>query len=376
MRLLDLPELRLVNVQLTERAHRAQDRQPLLAEALRTPPAPLPVLDTRARDAVFYEHPVRSILNPPESTGMGYWSANPYVGCEFGCNYCYARFTHRYVTDRSEQAGRLPSEHWARFQGDRGWHAFEHRIFVKRKESLLSALERDLARANRRRLAGEEVEIVLGTATDPYQPAERKFGLSRSLLERLGRERGLCIGIITKSPLICRDIDVLQELQRQNRLTIHVSLISSDSDLIKVLEARSPRPHARLRALSKLSAAGLNAGLIVAPVLPGINDSVASLEALLRAASDAGARFAHPAPLRLYASMRDYFLRIIDAHFPELATRYREVYQGLGLAPRHYSKALSRRFRAIAARHHLRVDEMEKGPHSAPSGRETQLRLW
>src|SRR5690348_18300428 len=109
-----------------------------------SPPAPLPVLDSRARDAVFYEQVVNSVINPPESTGMGFWSVNPYVGCEFGCTYCYARFTHRYTVERAESDGRLQSEDMGDYQGNEAWKAFEHRIFVKRRDSVLAAMERDL----------------------------------------------------------------------------------------------------------------------------------------------------------------------------------------------------------------------------------------
>src|SRR5688572_10037542 len=125
-------------------------------------PAPLPVLDMRARDAVFYEKTVTSLINPPESTGMGFWSVNPYVGCEFGCTYCYARFTHRYTVERAESDGRLHSAAMGAYQGEDAWKAFEHRIFVKRRDSVLEAMERDLGRVNRRRAGGEYVEIVLG----------------------------------------------------------------------------------------------------------------------------------------------------------------------------------------------------------------------
>jgi DNA repair photolyase len=330
----------------------------------------LPVLDTRARGAVFYEQPVGSILNPPESTGMGYWSANPYVGCEFGCTYCYARFTHGYVVRRATSSGRLPVDNLGDFE------AFEYRIFVKRRESALAALERDLARLKRRRAAGEDTHIVLGTATDPYQPAERKFLLSRAILERLSAERGLSIEIISKSPLISRDIDVLTRIQQNNRLTIHISLITTDVRLIKTLEVRTPMPRARLRALARLSGAGLNAGLIVAPVLPGINDTVPLLGDLLAAAKRSGARFAHPSPLRLYASIRDHFLLVMDANFPELAARYRQVYQGFGAAPREYVVALSKRFRAVARRCGIAVGQMISDHSVKARVTERQLGLW
>ena len=129
-------------------------------------------------------------------------------------------------------------------------------------------------------------------------------------------------------------------------------------------------PHARLRALGKLTRAGINAGLIAAPVLPGITDSVPQLDALLAAARRAGARFAHPGPLRLYASIRDHFFPIIDQHFPALASKYRQVYRGFGNAPQAYAAALSRRFRRLAARHGIERDEpassgVRRTPHHA-----------
>src|SRR5205823_13173710 len=120
-------------------------------------------------------------------------------------------------------------------QTDR-WKAFEYHIFVKHRESALAALERDLVRLKKRRAAGEDADLVLGTATDPYQPAERKFLLSRAILDRLAVERGLSVAIITKSPLISRDIDVLTKIQQHNRLTIHISLITTEVRLIKILE--------------------------------------------------------------------------------------------------------------------------------------------
>jgi DNA repair photolyase len=385
--MLVLPGLRLVEVRVNGLQQHNTSRLPLgngdsalpgllgdIPSGKSRTEATLPVLDTRARDAIFYEQPVGSIINPPESTGMGFWSINPYVGCEFGCTYCYARFTHQYTVEKAEQSGKLVSTAMGDYRGDDGWKAFEHRIFVKRKESVLAALERDLVRVQKRRAAGESIEIVLGTATDPYQPAERSYQLSRAILERLTRERGLLVGIISKSPLICRDIDVLTALQRQNNLAIRVSLITTDVRLIKILEARSPMPHARLRGLAKLSAAGLNAGLIVAPVLPGVNDSSQMLDHLLVAGREAGARFAHPAPLRLYPSIRNHFLPVIDRHFPHLATKYREVYRGQGNAPKAYAAALGRRFRRIAAQYGIPVEEPRL--HETSSSLPNQLALW
>ena len=275
---------------------------------------------------------------------MGFWSLNPYVGCEFGCSYCYARFSHRYVVERAHAAGKLSD-------ADAGWDGedFERRIFVK--DQILGALEADLRRVP----PGEP--IVIGTSTDPYQPAERSFGVTRAVLERLARCEGLSVGIITKSALVARDIDVLRRLQQGNALEVYVSLITVDAELVRTLEARSPLPAVRLRGLAKLTAAGINAGLIVAPVLPGITDDVPGLEALFGAARDAGAKFLHAGPLRLYPGIRDRFLPLLDEHFPHLATRYRAAYRGRGSAPPAYSRALTRRIRRLQARYGFPVND-------------------
>ncbi|MGH7529760.1 MAG: radical SAM protein, partial [Gemmatimonadales bacterium] len=229
------------------------------------------ILDQRLRGTKFVALTPQRVLNPPSQTGMDYWSLNPYVGCEFGCSYCYARYAHRYVVERARDAGRLTAAEFAEFRGPGGWEAFERRIFVK--QQIAGALEADLRRVPQ----GET--IVIGTATDPYQPAERRFRLTRAVLARLARCEGLSIGIITKSPLVTRDIDVLLRLQQRHELEVYVSVITMDARLIRALETRSPLPAVRLRALARLTAAGVNAGIILAPVLPGITDDLPHLEA-------------------------------------------------------------------------------------------------
>ncbi len=313
---------------------------PLLA--LDRPARRLPLLDERLRGTKFVAITPQRILNPPSQTGMDFWSLNPYVGCEFGCSYCYARYAHRYVVERAHGAGKLSDAELADFRGPHGWEAFERRIFVK--EQVLGALETDL-----RRLPPGQT-VVIGTATDPYQPAERRFRITRAVLERLARCEGLSVGIITKSPLVARDLDVLQQIQAHNELEVYVSLITVDARLVRTLEARSPLPAVRLRGLAKLTAAGINAGLIVAPVLPGITDDLPGLEALFSAARDAGARFLHAGPLRLYPAIRDRFLPLLDEHFPELAARYRTAYANRSSAPRAYERALNRRIRGLQQR--------------------------
>ena len=317
----------------------------------------LPVLDERLRGTKFVSLTPKSILNSPQQTGVDFWSLNPYVGCEFGCSYCYARYAHRYVVERAHDTGTLSDGEFQEFRGPHGWEAFERRIFVK--DQLLGALEADLRRYYRSigPSARQSVPIVIGTATDPYQPAERRFRLTRLILERLARCEGLNIGIITKSPLVARDRDVLCRLQDSNDLEVYVSLISVDGALIRKIEARSPLPAVRLRALQRLTAAGINAGLIVAPVLPGITDDLSHLEALFGAARGAGARFVHAGPLRLYGAVRERFLPVLGQHFPELEERYARAYARRSNAPRGYATALTRRIKRLQRRYGFPVND-------------------
>src|SRR5205809_571998 len=311
------------------------------------PTVRLSVLDERLRGTKFVQLTPRSVLNSPQQTGVDFWSINPYIGCEFGCTYCYARYAHRYAVGRAHDAGKLSDDEFREFRGPHGWEAFEQRIFVK--EQLLGALEADLRRYYRS--GGAAAPLVIGTATDPYQPAERRFRLTRLILERLARCEGLNVGVITKSPLIARDVDVLRQLQERSDLEVYISLITLDARVIRQVEPRSPLPAVRLRALARLTAAGINAGLIVAPVLPGITDDRPHLEALFRAAREAGARFVHAGPLRLYAAVRERFIPVLETHFPSLADRYRRAYGGgRSNAPRDYARALAARVKRLQAR--------------------------
>ena len=356
-----VPSMRLVAVSL------AVDELPLPASMPQR--RPLPILDERKRGTKFLPLEPRSVLNSPKQTGMDFWSLNPYVGCEFGCTYCYARFAHRYVVERAHHAGRLTDAQLREFRGAQGWEAFEQRIFVK--EQILGALDADLRRYARATHAGRSslAPIVIGTATDPYQPAERRFRITRAVLGRLAHCEGLSVGLITKSPLVARDADLLARIQQRNDLEVHVSLTTLDVELIRALEVRSPMPAVRLRALARLTAAGVNAGLLVAPVLPGITDDLPHLDALFAAARAAGARFVHASPLRLYPAIRERFLPLLDERFPHLAERYRRAYAGRGAAPRAYAQALARRIRILQARHGFPVcrteDRFGKRP---PSG--------
>lgn len=326
-----------------------QGSLPLNPRSVTRRTAPLRVLDERRRGTRFVTLLPRRVLNPPEQTGMGFWSLNPYVGCEFGCSYCYARFAHRYVVERAHDCGALTDEEFRDFRGPHGWEAFERRIFVK--ERILDALEADLHRVHRAQAEGRPTTIVVGTATDPYQPAERRFRVTRTVLTRLARCEDLSVGLITKSGLVTRDVDVLLRIQERNDLEVHVSLSTVDVVLIRTLEARSPLPAVRLRALARLRAAGVNAGLLIAPVLPGITDDRERLDAVFASARAAGAQFVHASPLRLYPAIRERFLPVLERHYPRLAARYRRAYRGRGAAPRDYTHALARRIRSLQRRY-------------------------
>jgi DNA repair photolyase len=287
---------------------------------------PCPPVPKRAQ---FTHLPIKSILNSPQQTGMGFWSLNPYVGCEFGCSYCFARFAHRYVVERGRAGGGPGTATW-------NDDAFERQVFVKSEAPDVLALTLKPSRLG-------DAAIAIGTATDPYQPAERRFRLTRRILERLAQFHGLNVSLVTKSPLVTRDLDVLARLAERSRLTVYLSLITIEVPLIRQLEARSPMPQVRLRAVEKLAAGGIRTGVMIAPVLPGVTDGVAQLRALMRAARDAGASFVHAAPLRLYPAVRPTFLPIVARHFPALLARYERAFDARGAVTGAYAAALERR---------------------------------
>lgn len=347
----------------TERQRGNADEISQLDLLPRGPAAPsprLPVLDQRSRGTQFVGLSVQSVLNTPAATHMGFWSINPYVGCEFGCMYCYARDTHRWVVERAVEADRRSVGQG----GDRvTWEsgpasqtlndlppyrpsalppeeAFEKEILVK--SEVAEVLARTLTPA---KLAGSP--LVIGTATDPYQPAERRFQLTRRVLEVLRSYHGLSIEIITKSPLVTRDLDLLQAISRNNELSVNISLATADPRLARRLELRSPIPSARLRALRRLTAGGVDAGLIIAPIIPGITDDWVGLARLMEAAKEAGARYVIGSALRLGPAARRRFLPFLEREFPELYERYRRHYATSDLASRSYQDALTRRLNAL-----------------------------
>lgn len=281
----------------------------------------------------------RGILNSIAVTRMPFWSVNPYIGCEFGCAYCYARDTHRWMVQRALERGSPAAAEIATLPPP---VAFERRIIVK--EGAAALLARTLPKA---KLAG--CRVMIGTATDPYQPAERRFGLTRSLLEVFLGHVGLRVGVITKSALIMRDAALLEELARRHDVSISISLGSADKALLRRIEPRTPVPAARLRAMRALADRGIRVGLLAAPILPGLTDDTNGLRALLTRAATSGARWARYGTLRMGPATRATLIPWLERHRPDLAARYRRHYGKEPAVSRQYAVAFGERFERLRA---------------------------
>ena len=242
------------------------------------------------------------------------WAINPYRGCEFACKYCYARYTHEFMELRDGIE-------------------FEQKIFVKQHAA-------DLLRQELRRVKPGE-EIAIGTATDPYQPAERRFEVTRGILEEFAKHSGFEIGIVTKSNLITRDAEILRRVAENNRLFVNVTVTTVDVELARKLEPRAPRPDLRLETVQQLNLAGVDAGVICAPVLPEITDAPRDLEALVKAASQAGAKYIFANPLFLKPCSAAVFLPFLEEHFPGLVENYKKRYTSRAFLPKGYGQRLS-----------------------------------
>jgi DNA repair photolyase len=308
---------------------------------LQTPRAPLvgiarlaaksPEAETQRKSAEkpqYFFLPVKSILNRCDSARVPFdWTINPYRGCEFGCKYCYARYTHEYMEiDGGE---------------------FERKIFVKLDAAGL--LARDLSQkysyeSNADGFARSE-HIAIGTATDPYQPAEKEYRVTRACLEELAKRDGLSISITTKSNQIVRDVDVLRVIASKSVLTVNMTVTTLRPRLARLLEPRAPRPDLRLAAVQELREAGIAVGVSASPLLPEINDP--ELEALAAAAKEAGAQWFYAGVLFLMPASARQFLPFVREKFPKLAKQYEQWYGKNGYAPEDYRKKISGRVQAI-----------------------------
>jgi DNA repair photolyase len=286
----------------------------------------------------------RSLMNHSVSKRMGWvaWSINPFRGCEFGCRYCYARYTHEFL--RPEPVAHVPVgtydapvQPWAA--------AFEHEIYLKENAAWL--LEQELRRIDPRQ------EIAIGTATDPYQPIERRVGITRSLLEVFARREGYRIGIVTKSTLIERDLDLLSTIARTNTLVVHLTITTADAALARKLEPRAPRPDLRFAAVKKLREAGITAGVLCSPLLPGINDTPRALDAVASRAAAAGASFLGAHPLFLKSCSRPTWMSFVREHFPHLLEEYKRRFAKADFVDAAYRERVAERVRAACRKHGL-----------------------
>ena len=274
------------------------------------------IVDQR-RSVEFRPLETEELVNRLKDARMPFgWTVNPFRGCEFGCRSCYARPTHGYLGHAD------PAE-------------FETRIYVKEADPAKLA-----ARLKRARESGEEVAI--GAVTDPYQPAEIRFEVTRHVLEAIARVPGLRVGITTKSAAIARDLDLLAAIASTSDLIVNVSLMSMDAALLRRIEPRAPRPDLRLEAMATLVAAGVPARLFAMPVLPFLTDSGPSLRALFTAARQAGAREAIWNVLFLRGETHGFFLDFIGREFPTLLPRYRALYGAGGVAAAAYRERIER----------------------------------
>lgn len=251
------------------------------------------------------------------------WSLNPYMGCAHRCTFCFVRAFER-LADRPFDA--------------------RYGTSIRVKSNIVEILARELARRSWRR-----EQVVVGTATDPYQPAEGRFRLTRRSIEALGDAR-TPFGIITRGPLIVRDIDVLSDAARRADVSVTFSIPTLDADIWRKTEPGTAPPRQRLRALRSLIDAGIDASVGMAPILPGLSDDPAKMAQVVRAARDAGATSIWTNVLYLRPGTREHFLEHLARDWPDLMPRYAELYRGRAyvddatLAPvRDQVRALARR---------------------------------
>ena len=283
------------------------------------------VLGTKRR-VEYRSLPSKSILNRCSNPEMPFqWTVNPYRGCEIGCHYCYAVYTHKYlgIDDPSQFA-----------------------TLVFSKENAKNLLRRELAK-------GVSGPIAVGTGTDPYQPAERRFETTRGILEAFAEFSGNVIGITTKSDLVLRDLDLLGRIALRNELHVTVTITTMDDALARAVEPRAVRPDKRIEAVRELRWRGIEAGVFSAPVLPLLTDSTELLESVAQSAKRADASYWHAHPLFLTSKARRRMVSFLDEQFPHLTARYRAHYRRGAYVKPGYRDWLSEKICRIRQKHGL-----------------------
>jgi DNA repair photolyase len=284
------------------------------------------VLETK-RVVRYFEIESKSLLNRTRP-GMPFeWSLNPYRGCEFGCRYCYARYTHEFMELRESAE-------------------FEDKIYAK--SDVTRILQREL-----RRIDGSR-GIAIGTATDPYQPAERRFKRTHAVLEVFAQQSGIALSITTKSNLVTRDIPLLREIAKHNSVSVNMTITTLDVSLARLLEPRAPRPDLRLKAVAELAAAGIPVGVFPNPIMPLITDQEERLDRLAKAARDRGATYFGGGVLFLMPCSRKVFFPFVQERFPHLLRRYQERYERDAYLKGPYRDIIRERVAAIREKYGLK----------------------
>ncbi len=253
------------------------------------------------------------------------YAINPYRGCEFACRYCYARYAHEFLELTPED--------------------FEHKIYFKENARWL--LTQELKRLK------PGSDIALGTATDPYQPLERKQMVTRSILEAFAQSSGFGLGIVTKSTLIARDVDLLKEIARRHKLSVHLTITTVDTELARILEPRAPRPDLRIKTVACLRQAGIRTGVMCSPLMPGITDSRSSIGAVAKAAAAANASFFFAGALFLKPCSQPTFFEFVGKHFPEQLAAYKQRYGTDAFVSREYRERLQKLVEMIRRENNL-----------------------
>ncbi|OLC52523.1 MAG: hypothetical protein AUH85_17065 [Chloroflexi bacterium 13_1_40CM_4_68_4] len=271
------------------------------------------------------------------------WSLNPYRGCTAGCAYCYAR------------------EYHAKMQRDIG-RGFDSQIEVK--INFAEVLRAELSSGKR------HGSIALGTATDPYQAAEGRYRLTRQSLEAL-IDHPMPLSIVTKSAMIVRDADLLARLSERSTVRVYFSIGSVDPDVARRAEPLAPAPAKRLEGLRRLRQAGVSAGVLIAPILPGLSDSEESIEAVALAAAANGAGFLHSRLLKLDPHVKDYYFAFLLAEFPTLLESQRALYASGQHADPRYALEIDRRVERVKRRYRFGDDARSGDEQHEPE----QMRL-
>jgi DNA repair photolyase len=271
----------------------------------------------------YREEPCRTALNKVSGMGFG-WSLNPYMGCAHRCTFCYVRGFER-------RADRPSDDRYGRS--------------IRVKTNIAQVLAQELRRPSWR---GEHVAI--GTATDPYQPAEGRYRLTRACLEVFVRKHNPA-SIITRSPMVIRDIDLLREAALRGGMTVSISIPTLDRTVWRVTEPGTAPPHQRLKAIRALNDAGIRAGVAMAPILPGISDSPSMLADVVRAAREAGAPLLWCKVLHLTPGTREHFMENLARDWPELVPRYEDLYTGKGYLPASETEATTSLVEALRVRY-------------------------